>query len=186
MNPAYVHKPAQAGPGPLIAIGGLLMLAISLLTGLDLVNTGLDEHSIYELTQHGHAHSEAQPPFALHRLIEANLADATPETPKAKYIPTQPFHGFFRGISIEGLHKAAYEMDLQRQEDRVFGKLRTPYGKKGAIEGHVSGNTLFYRWELGEKSGRGLALQESGTLRGTWGYGDSAQNGGRNLLHLEI
>lgn len=181
MNGYPSKRSKESGFGPLVSIGGLLCIATALVTGFEYSNHPAEDAMAMD------EYSAAQPPpLALHRLIDANLADATPEPSNPRKITTRPFHGKYRGISIEGTQKANYEMDLQRKDNHVSGMLRTPYGKTGKIEGHVTGNTFFYRWMMGKNSGKGLALHEQGTLRGTWGYGNSAQNGGRSLLHLEI
>jgi len=170
---------SKAQMGPIIAIGGLLILTV-------LILTGVQAQQLPNLPNIFSLNFGQKPPVAQHRLIEANLADAAPRlSTDPVQLPEQPFQGEFDGFSTEGPKRNEYTLQLSRDDKRVTGDLITRYGERGHVEGHVNGQTFFYHWQVGNRSGRGIYIQADGTLRGTWGYDNSAQNGGRSLLHFK-
>ncbi len=89
-----------------------------------------------------------------------------------------PFNGLYGGtITISGVD-FDFGTWMERTGDRVVGEYS--YGDGiGRMEGTVQGDRLRYRWYFDADSGRGAALLgPGGALEGTWGVGDSSENGG--------
>lgn len=176
-NSLTLSRPDVSG---IIAVFGIIIVLVALLTTLQ-----RHPYTVGTPTTTTQEESLEQPAFAMHRLIDANWADPVHPANTEHNTTAHPFHGTYSGMSIEGQHKNHYEMTLERTNNEVTGKIRTPYGKSGSLHGHINGNTFIYEWIMEEQSGKGLYLEDNGILRGTWGYGYSAQDGGRSVMKLQ-
>lgn len=96
----------------------------------------------------------------------------------------EPFAGRLKGTATVNAVDFDLDAELDRVGDRVTG--RSSYGIGiSRLEGFVDGNTLFYRWQLGEETGRGVLTLLGGTYVGTWGGGETEAGGGTFTLTLQ-
>jgi hypothetical protein len=95
-----------------------------------------------------------------------------------------PFQGNYVGTSTQISDPGSsfpVVVVLNRQDgNQVKGQYTFGLGQ-GTIEGTVSGDSLFYDWNWAGNYGRGILRSEpNGTeFSGTWGYRESANNGGQ-------
>ncbi|MCC0028797.1 MAG: M48 family metalloprotease [Brucellaceae bacterium] len=96
----------------------------------------------------------------------------------------QPFAGRMKGTVTVDSEDWDIDAELSRTGDRVTG--RSSYGVGiSRLEGFVDGNTLHYRWQLGEDTGRGVLTRIGESYVGTWGEGESEADGGTLQLKLQ-
>ncbi len=91
-----------------------------------------------------------------------------------------PFHGEFIGEISDASGSLPTVLVLRRRGERVTGEYSYGIGV-GRIDGEVLGGQLHFGWELGADWGSGIleSSADGHRLQGAWGYGTSAENGGR-------
>jgi len=94
------------------------------------------------------------------------------------------FHGAFVGIYGHYLRDGRKEelpvqITLRRSGERVRGWYYFGLGR-GSIEGAVISNRLYFNWRWGDDTGKGVLEPKNGgsSFVGSWGYGESRDNGG--------
>jgi hypothetical protein len=97
---------------------------------------------------------------------------------------TKSFHGVYVGISTEGINQYRFEGTFSRQGNQITGSYLQS-GSVGRIRGTVQGNTLYYTWQLEGYFGKGVSTAEGDDIIGTWGYGNSIDNGGTLRARLQ-
>lgn len=110
------------------------------------------------------------------------LPDASSPPSEEQPRPSLAFHGTYEGKTAEVSGGMFTQVVLQRHGNRITGTFRHGLSM-GTINGMVHQNTLYFAWQLGHAYGRGLlyANHAENMLSGTWGHGESTQNGGRWL-----
>ena len=114
-------------------------------------------------------------------VIETRLSPDDQTAPIPKVNPPPPpqpqLTGTYTGYSIEGATRYPIRITLQRTGNRVTGSY-VQAGQRGTVRGTVTGNKLRYEWILGGYQGQGVSIIDSSQISGTWGYGNSVDNGG--------
>ncbi|MEH6357511.1 MAG: hypothetical protein V7745_00875 [Pseudomonadales bacterium] len=121
--------------------------------------------------------------------VERTKASSQQQPPTTPVLPpVSPnitlFSGTYIGTSTEGYNQTAVQLVLKRQDSAVTGTY-VQDGVLGDISGTVSGNTLSYEWRSGEYFGRGVTVDQGGSIQGTWGYGYSYDDGGVTMAKLQ-
>ncbi len=93
------------------------------------------------------------------------------------YSGIRPFSGRFRGTTTVNNVEFDLEAELHRDGDRVIG--RSSYGLGfSTIEGVIEAETMYYRWKLGKRTGRGVLKHTGGSYDGEWANDDPTQGSG--------
>lgn len=91
------------------------------------------------------------------------------------------FHGTYEGEFSSGSarERLRIRMVFHRSREQVTGRYSYGLGE-GTISGVVKGDTLDFQWREGGSDGRGIlrATEQGAAFSGTWGTGDSRNNGG--------
>ena len=115
-------------------------------------------------------------------------ADAPPTNlpnPTASVAVQQhPMSGIYVGISTEGAMQTPMEMTFERRGQVVTGTY-IQGGTPGTVRGTMQGDTFYYQWNLGQYSGKGVSIVQGNQFTGTWGYGNSTNNGGTTAGHRQ-
>jgi len=94
---------------------------------------------------------------------------------------TIAFHGRYVGQSAQFTEPKPFpsEVLLQRRGDRVDGQYSFGLGI-GTMRGKTMGDMLTFEWSWAKNYGRGVfkADKDGAAFSGTWGYRESADNGG--------
>jgi hypothetical protein len=92
-----------------------------------------------------------------------------------------PFNGVYRGNFSSGPKSPAVSISVlfKRNGNRVSGKYTYGAGR-GELYGVLKGDTLYFQWKEGPGFGKGVfnARNHGMQFDGTWGFKESAENGG--------
>lgn len=102
--------------------------------------------------------------------------------PSSEKYPDIPFSGVYDGKVTSSTNPDGVDtrLLLKRKGDKVFG-MYAFFVECGTINGYIEGNILHFNWQQrAGASGRGEFQATDGgkVFTGTWGYGDSRDNGG--------
>jgi hypothetical protein len=92
----------------------------------------------------------------------------------------QAFNGLYEGAFSGGAGAGVkITVRFERTNEKVFGDYTYGLGA-GQISGIFENNRLYFQWKEGTSYGQGLfkASQDGSQFDGTWGYGQSRDNGG--------
>ena len=94
---------------------------------------------------------------------------------------TGSFNGLYRGSFSSGPESQAVSISVlfKRKGSRVSGKYSYGAGR-GKLHGVLKGDTLYFQWEEGPSFGKGVfrARNHGMQFDGSWGFKESADNGG--------
>jgi hypothetical protein len=89
----------------------------------------------------------------------------------------EPFSGRLTGTITINNVEFDLDAEMTRSGSRVAG--RYSYGAGiSKMEGIVEGDTLHYRWRLGQDAGKGVLRHAGGSYEGSWGNGEDSNGGG--------
>lgn len=115
-------------------------------------------------------------------MLEPRHSDAYVIKPSSEKYLDIPFSGVYDGKITSSANPDGVDtrLLLKRKGDEVFG-MYTFFVECGTINGYIEGNILHFDWQQrAGVSGRGEFQTTDGgkVFTGTWGYGDSRDNGG--------
>ena len=97
----------------------------------------------------------------------------------------QAFSGRFKGSVM--INNVEFDMgaEMTRTGNHMTGRSSAGIGFS-KMEGIIEGDTLHYRWYLGQDAGKGVLRWNGQTYAGSWGNGESNRGGGKIKLQRHL
>jgi hypothetical protein len=96
--------------------------------------------------------------------------------------PELYYSGVFVGLLEDAQGKAEVQIHLARNDNAVVGSYLRE-GLCGKLFGEVKDGLVIFRWSWAGANGRGVALQNGKSLRGTSGFNEQTSGGGAFVLY---